>query len=126
MQEVFYSNKTSDYEFVLEKIYSVNREKNKNLPKDKMNKKIDNSIIETIKKIIQSKEDPLSVVYINEPEIINLCVYKNKEYFFTISLQCQFEKNIVEIKIYDKNSQTKQPFFEIDDPLEKELYAFFL
>ena len=91
-----------------------------------MNKKIDNSIIETIKKIIQSKEAPLAVVYINEPEIINLCVYKNKEYFFTISLQCQFEKNIVEIKIYDKNSQTKQPFFEIDDPLEKELYAFFL
>lgn len=28
VQEEFYSNKTSDYEFVLEKIYSVNREKN--------------------------------------------------------------------------------------------------
>lgn len=50
MQEEFYSNKTSDYEFVLEKIYSVNREKNKNLPKDKMNKEIDNLIADTIKK----------------------------------------------------------------------------
>lgn len=81
MQEVFYSNKTSNYEFVLEKIYSVNREKNRNLPKDKMNKEIDNLIADTIKKIIQSKEAPLAVVYINEPEIINLCVYKNKKYF---------------------------------------------
>ena len=126
VQEVFYSDNIKDYKIILEKIYSVNQEKNKILPKEKMNKEIDYSIVETIKKIMQSKEDPLSVVYINEPEIINLCVYKNKEYFFTISLQCQFEQNIVEIKIYDKNNQTKRRFFEIDDSLEKELFRFFL
>jgi hypothetical protein len=38
---VFYSDNTKDYKIILEKIYSVNQEKNKMLPKEKMNKEID-------------------------------------------------------------------------------------
>lgn len=55
VQEVFYSDNTKDYKIILEKIYSVNQEKNKILPKEKMNKEIDYSIVETIKKIMKSK-----------------------------------------------------------------------
>ena len=58
--------------------------------------------------------------------IDKLYIYKNEEYFMTISLQCQFEKNIVEIKIFDNDNQTKRQLYLVDDSLLKELFNFFL
>ena len=126
VQEVFYSDNTKDYKIILEKIYSVNQEKNNNLPKGKVNKEIDYTILETLKKIMQYKENSEFVIYINEPQIVYLDIYKNEEYFLTICIQCQYEKNIVEIKIFDNNNQTKRQLYLVDDSLLKELFNFFL
>lgn len=126
IQEVFYSDNSKDYKIILDKIYSINQEKNKNLPKGKAKKEIDYTILETIKKIMQYNENSEFVIYINEPQIVYLDIYKNEEYFMTISLQCQFEKNIVEIKIFDNDNQTKRQLYLVDDSLLKELFNFFL